>query len=134
MLPFSPSCRLPDRIGRPCGRNRRRRGSLGGPRRKLFATPIYIDVIVWSHGPSPQRTCAPAVMRSSMSTALPPDVPRPEYPRPQFVREAWLNLSGRWQFETDRGDSGLERGLRDRDLAGEIVVPFCPESELSGIG
>ncbi|MEV5422558.1 sugar-binding domain-containing protein [Streptomyces cellulosae] len=69
-----------------------------------------------------------------MSTALPPDVPRPEYPRPQFVREAWLNLNGRWQFETDRGDSGLERGLRDRDLAGEIVVPFCPESELSGIG
>lgn len=69
-----------------------------------------------------------------MSTALPPDVPRPEYPRPQFVREAWLNLNGRWQFETDRGDSGLERGLGDRDLAGEIVVPFCPESELSGIG
>ncbi|MEU6553393.1 sugar-binding domain-containing protein [Streptomyces sp. NPDC046915] len=60
--------------------------------------------------------------------------PRPEYPRPQFVREAWLNLNGEWQFEIDRSDTGLERGLRDRELADRILVPFCPESELSGIG
>ncbi|MQA78987.1 MAG: beta-galactosidase [Streptosporangiales bacterium] len=64
----------------------------------------------------------------------PTSVPRPEYPRPQFVRDEWLCLNGTWAFEIDRGDSGLERGLLDRDLAGEIVVPFCPESELSGIG
>lgn len=61
-------------------------------------------------------------------------VPRAEYPRPQFVRKDWLCLNGRWQFEPDPGDSGLERGLLDRDLQHEIVVPFCPESELSGIG
>jgi beta-galactosidase/beta-glucuronidase len=61
-------------------------------------------------------------------------LPRPEYPRPQFVRPDWLNLNGRWQFEIDRGDSGLERGLVDRELDAEILVPFCPESELSGIG
>lgn len=64
----------------------------------------------------------------------PSDTPRPEYPRPQFVRDAWLNLNGEWQFETDRGDTGLERGLRERDLTDRIVVPFAPESELSGIG
>ncbi|MEU1438555.1 sugar-binding domain-containing protein [Streptomyces sp. NPDC005786] len=63
-----------------------------------------------------------------------PSVPRPEYPRPQFVRRDWFNLNGTWQFETDRGDSGLERGLLDRDLTGEILVPFAPESELSGVG
>ncbi|SFF79344.1 Glycosyl hydrolases family 2 [Actinopolymorpha cephalotaxi] len=68
------------------------------------------------------------------STATSTDQPRPEYPRPQFVRPDWLNLNGRWQFETDRGDSGLERGVLERDLGGEILVPFCPESELSGIG
>jgi beta-galactosidase/beta-glucuronidase len=62
------------------------------------------------------------------------EVPRPEYPRPQFRRDAWLNLNGHWQFESDRADTGLERGLRDRDLTGEIVVPFCPESTLSGVG
>jgi len=63
-----------------------------------------------------------------------PAVPRPEYPRPQLVRPDWLCLNGRWQFEIDQGDSGLERGLVQRRLQGEIVVPFCPESKLSGVG
>ncbi|MBB5782321.1 glycoside hydrolase family 2 protein [Nonomuraea jabiensis] len=61
-------------------------------------------------------------------------IPRPEYPRPQFVRDEWQCLNGTWQFERDAGDSGLERGLLDRELSGEIVVPFCPEAPLSGIG
>ena len=60
-------------------------------------------------------------------------VPRPEYPRPQVVRDRWLNLNGSWEFEVDAGDSGLERGLRERPLAGTITVPFAPESELSGV-
>jgi len=66
-------------------------------------------------------------------------VPRPEYPRPQFVRPDWLNLNGRWQFEMDPGRSGRERGLQAagsdaaRRLEGEIIVPFCPESKLSGV-
>jgi len=62
------------------------------------------------------------------------DIPRSEYPRPQFARDDWLCLNGQWQFEIDAGDSGLERGLKDRRLEDEITVPFCPESELSGIG
>ena len=61
-------------------------------------------------------------------------IPRSEYPRPQFVREDWLCLNGEWQFEIDQGDSGLERGLLQRELSDRILVPFCPESELSGIG
>ena len=62
------------------------------------------------------------------------DIPRSEYPRPQFVRDRWLCLNGEWGFEIDRGDSGIHRGLLERELEGEITVPFCPESELSGIG
>ncbi|MEU3512303.1 sugar-binding domain-containing protein [Streptomyces longwoodensis] len=69
-----------------------------------------------------------------MPVPHPSDLPRPEYPRPQFVRDTWLNLNGTWQFETDRSDSGLERGLTGRALADTITVPFCPESALSGIG
>jgi len=62
-------------------------------------------------------------------------IPRPEYPRPQFVRAGWMNLNGTWQFEMDQGDSGRKRGLVEKkELAGSITVPFCPESELSGIG
>ncbi|GAH31521.1 unnamed protein product, partial [marine sediment metagenome] len=61
-------------------------------------------------------------------------MPRPEYPRPQFVRADWLCLNGPWQFEIDRDDDGLRRGLLERDLSREILVPFCPESPLSGVG
>lgn len=60
-------------------------------------------------------------------------IPKPEHPRPQFFRPHWLNLNGEWQFEIDTADSGLERGLRTRELAGTILVPFAPESEASGV-
>ncbi len=60
-------------------------------------------------------------------------IPRPEYPRPQFVRPDWLNLNGEWEFEIDQADSGFERGLVERPLQTKITVPFCPESELSGV-
>ncbi len=63
-----------------------------------------------------------------------PSIPRSEYPRPQFRRDDWLCLNGEWQFEIDSGDSGTERGMGDRELKDRIIVPFCPESELSGIG
>ena len=59
---------------------------------------------------------------------------RQEYPRPQFERKQWLNLNGIWQFEIDNGASGRQRGLVEKEkLDGEINVPFCPESKLSGV-
>ncbi len=51
-----------------------------------------------------------------------------------MTRPDWLCLNGRWEFEVDAGDSGLERGLLARPLNGTITVPFAPESELSGVG
>lgn len=61
-------------------------------------------------------------------------IPRPEHPRPQMRRDQWLNLNGTWQFEIDHGKSGKARGLFDeRKLNSTITVPFCPESELSGV-
>ncbi|HEV7960985.1 MAG TPA: hypothetical protein VGP57_00455, partial [Actinoplanes sp.] len=60
-------------------------------------------------------------------------VPKPDHPRPQLVRPDWLTLNGWWQFEIDQGDSGLEHGLRDRQLADRILVPFAPESRASGV-
>ena len=62
-------------------------------------------------------------------------MPRPEHPRPDFQRESWLNLNGEWQFEIDPKAEGEQRGWSSgRDLAQRIVVPFCPESRLSGLG
>lgn len=62
-------------------------------------------------------------------------IPRPEHPFPQFERSHWMNLNGTWDFEFDFSKSGLERGFEKRtELKDSIVVPFCPESKLSGIG
>ncbi len=60
-------------------------------------------------------------------------IPRPEYPRPQFVRADWLCLNGEREFKIDSGDSDLDRGMLSRPLSDNIFVPFCPESELSGL-
>ena len=42
--------------------------------------------------------------------------PRNEHPRPQFQRADWVCLNGEWEFEIDQEDSGLESGLREREL------------------
>ena len=57
------------------------------------------------------------------------NLPRGEYPRPQFVRSAWQNLNGAWEFRIDHG----KRGRPDSHFDKTILVPFCPESKLSGI-
>ncbi len=65
------------------------------------------------------------------------DIPRPEYPRPQFERAAWVNLNGdAWTYEFDFGMSGLDEGrtlFKSTGFKDKIVVPFCPESSLSGV-
>lgn len=62
-------------------------------------------------------------------------IPRAEHPQPQFVRNDWVNLNGTWDFEFDFNVSGLEKGYEQRtELNAQIIVPFCPESRLSGIG
>ena len=63
-------------------------------------------------------------------------IPRPEHPKPQFMRSNWQNLNGTWEFTIDQSCSGIPRGLYavDAPFDREITVPFCPESELSGIG
>ena len=72
---------------------------------------------------------------TAFCTANAVDIPRPEYPRPQFERTDWVNLNGQWTFEMDFGSSGEQRGWTNtKGLSKMITVPFCPESELSGIG
>ena len=59
---------------------------------------------------------------------------RTAYPRPELVRENWTNLCGEWEFEFDFGKSGVRRGVQNKEkLERTICVPFCPESELSGV-
>jgi len=44
------------------------------------------------------------------------------YPRPQMKRDSYISLNGGWDFTVDC------------EKMGQIRVPFCPESKLSGIG
>lgn len=55
--------------------------------------------------------------------------PLPEYPRPQLRRESFLSLNGPWRYAIRPGDQGEPEAWD-----GEIVVPFSPESLLSGVG
>ncbi len=63
-------------------------------------------------------------------------IPRFEHPKPQFERSSWRNLNGEWNFCFDHGRSGVARKYYENSDAFDmkIVVPFCVESELSGIG
>jgi len=73
----------------------------------------------------------------------------PEYPRPQIVRPRWLNLNGLWDYAiegpSDPWPEGrVENAVFDPLLRlkkttpeawhGKILVPFCVESALSGVG
>lgn len=52
--------------------------------------------------------------------------PLPEYPRPQLRRDSYLCLNGLWDYTVEDGDEYSRR------RSGKILVPFSPESLLSG--
>ncbi len=49
------------------------------------------------------------------------------YPRPQLKRDAYLNLNGNWEFAV----SDVNR--TPKQFTRTIRLPFCPESQLSGV-
>lgn len=50
-----------------------------------------------------------------------------EYPRPLLVREGYMNLNGRWEY------AFTKTFRRPEIFEGTILVPFSPESVLSGV-
>jgi hypothetical protein len=70
---------------------------------------------------------------STWSSAFAEEIPRPEHPNPQFQRDAWQNLNGKWDFW--EGDVADEAAMAKwSEFPDQIVVPFCRESKLSGLG
>lgn len=66
--------------------------------------------------------------------ALADSIPRPEYPRPEMSRVQWLCLNGWWDFALDLSNSGEEKKLPEGEgFDKKILVPFAPESKLSGV-
>lgn len=60
---------------------------------------------------------------------------RTEHPNPQWERDSFISLNGEWYFDfyTENTPEIIE-GIKSTPLNKKIIVPFCPESELSGIG
>lgn len=51
-----------------------------------------------------------------------------EYPRPQFRRDNWICLNGPWDYTFTKNKR------RPDKPNGQILVPFSPETSLSGVG
>ena len=69
----------------------------------------------------------PLGLMTEWGESLNADAPLQEYPRPQFRRESYLNLNGKWEYAITESDE------MPRQFDGQIIVPFSPESPLSGV-
>ena len=49
-----------------------------------------------------------------------------EYPRPNLVRESYFNLNGEWEYS-------INQRMKATGYDGTILVPFSPETLLSGV-
>lgn len=73
----------------------------------------------------------PAGLTTPWTEQVGPDNALPEYPRPQLVRERWQNLNGLWEYTA--GGADYVAPPADGDYGEQILVPYPPESALSGI-
>jgi hypothetical protein len=82
-------------------------------------------VVAWQPKSSPLST--PWTHLVGPSNAL------PEYPRPQMARTGWLNLNGVWDYTGRSGQAVLTAPPSATEYRERILVPYPPESTLSGI-
>lgn len=68
--------------------------------------------------------------------AMESKIPFPEYPRPQLERKDWLCLNGKWDYIGGKDVMNALNPSKPINFGGktdQILVPYCPESVLSGI-
>ncbi len=73
------------------------------------------------------KKCIYNVLTTPYEANLDTNHPYPDYPRPQFVRNSYINLNGYWEYAITKEDAIPSK------FDGSILVPFCPESKLSGV-
>ena len=55
------------------------------------------------------------------------NAPLNDYPRPQMARDSFINLNGVWEYAI------YDENKKFSGYQGKIVVPFSPETILSGV-
>ena len=105
----------------------------------LRALALVAILLPAATSPGAEWTPAPTPLTTEWGRKVTPDDAWREYPRPQLTREAWQSLNGLWDYSIVGRPAG-EGGVPPADGApppvwdGTILVPFCPESSLSGVG
>ena len=94
-------------------------------KKTLFAAAcgLTAGVLAYAHAPSPLMT--------TWGEKITPENAWREYPRPQMVRANWTNLNGEWDYAVTCVTNTPGRPTK---WDGKILVPFCLESALSGVG
>jgi beta-galactosidase/beta-glucuronidase len=94
----------------------------------LIATPTWL-----AHAQTPSAPWSPVAggMMTAWGQQLSSEKVWTEYPRPQLARPDWTNLNGLWSYAVTSNQAAISI---PQQWLGSILVPFCPESTLSGIG
>ena len=103
-------------------------------KRLLTLTATVLVAAFWADAAS-KPAWAPAGndIKTKWAAEVTPQNVLPEYPRPQLVRPGWMNLNGLWNYAiAPLSEIPESKGKLVPD--GQILVPFAPESSLSGVG
>ncbi|MBT1688507.1 glycoside hydrolase family 2 protein [Dawidia soli] len=95
---------------------------------------LSLIVVVWvssamMQAPTLGQGLNPVGMKTAWGEKITPENAWRQYPRPQMVRESWKNLNGLWDYAILPKES-----VAPKTFDGKILVPFCAESSLSGVG
>lgn len=90
---------------------------------------LYFFLLVASNTRAQTWTPAKVSLTTKWGKEVTPSNTWKEYPRPQIQRKEWMNLNGLWDYAV------LKKGQPEpAAFEGKILVPFCLESSLSGVG
>ena len=89
----------------------------------------YSSITVYRFGAEPLWQPAGDHIRTAWAAEVDPVNVLLDYPRPQLVRHEWQCLNGLWDYAIVPADAP-----QPKYSDGKILVPFCVESSLSGVG
>ncbi len=90
---------------------------------------FYLFIIAATATQAQNWTPAKVALTTRWGKQVTPENAWREYPRPQMQRSEWMNLNGLWNYKV------LAKGQSSpSEFDGKILVPYCLESSLSGVG